>query len=141
MRSILTSSKLYKYYQRLLVYSQRMASLPKTSLRNFTKAQKKSLSNLEVGKMITSEQSRLIEKNYSLVFFFIKENGLELDEWHGIISEALIKAVKKYDKNKGSFSNFFYCVACGAMKNEYRKRSREVQTCLGILESIEDTVD
>lgn len=91
--------------------------------------------------MITSEQSRLIEDNYKLVFFFIKEKGLELNEWHGIISEALIKAVKNYDKNKGSFSNFFHCVAYGAMKNEYRRRGREVQTCLGILESIEDTVD
>ena len=57
-----------------------------------------------------------------LVGWFISKNGLEYSEWHGIVCESLMKAVKTHDPKKGSISTYFNRIARNDMMNELRKK-------------------
>lgn len=86
--------------------------------------------------MLNEEQMKLVEKYYiehKIVEIFMKKYRLEFSEWHGIVSESLMKAVLAYDESRGKLSSLFYAIARNDVYNERRKKVDLV----GITDTIE----
>ena len=74
--------------------------------------------------MLSDEQRQTVEDNYNLVFGYIHSRGFETDEWAGILSISLIKAVLAHDADRGELSTLFYTVARNDVINEQRRANR-----------------
>lgn len=60
---------------------------------------------------MTEDQKRMFEDNYKLMYFAMKGiffHGATTDEILSVGSEALIAAVKTYEKSRGEFSTYAY---------------------------------
>lgn len=78
---------------------------------------------------MTTEQQKLVEENYKLVYFCLRKRGLitehdgdycKGDDWYGIACEGLCKAALAFDEDKGKFSTF--AITC--IDNELRKAQK-----------------
>ena len=89
-------------------------------------------------KPLNKEQQILAEKNHNLVFKFLKDHNLgmdEIDDWYGVVAIGLCKAASVYDVERGvAFSTLAYAV----MQNEYVRvlRSRKSVMCSASLDEI-----
>lgn len=62
-----------------------------------------------------------VEDNYGLVISYMNKRNLDIDDWHGVVSEAYLRAIKNYDERKGKLSTYFYIVADNAVNQERRR--------------------
>lgn len=97
---------------------------------------------------MTEEEQAIVLSHYTddegntgggLVGWFISKYNLDYDEWHGIITESLIKSVIKYDESKGKLSSFFHTIASNDMNNAFNKANMEMFT--GFEDSIEKELE
>ena len=87
--------------------------------------------------MLNEEQKKIVEREYvenDLVGTFIRKYRLDYSEWHGIVSESLIKAVLAYDESRGKLSTLFYTIA---RNDVYNERTRNKVDLVGISDTIE----
>lgn len=87
--------------------------------------------------MLNEEQKKMVEKEYienDLVGTFIRKYRLDYDDWHGVVSESLIKAVLAYDESRGKLSTLFYAIACNDVYNEITRNKVDL---VGISDTIE----
>lgn len=87
--------------------------------------------------MLNEEQKKMVEREYienDLVGAFIRKYRLNYDDWHGIVSESLIKAVLAYDESRGKLSTLFYAIA---RNDVYNERTRRKVDLVGISDTIE----
>lgn len=57
-----------------------------------------------------------LEDNYGLIGYFISLQQVggvraDYDEWHGLIAESLVKAIKSLDSSRGALSTLFFSIA------------------------------
>lgn len=79
---------------------------------------------------LTYEQELFYRDNLKLVTWFIdnenkkKNDGCKIvyEDAYSLLSDTLIRAIKRFDPEKGSFSTFFCCNARKDMTKYYRKR-------------------
>ena len=87
--------------------------------------------------MLNEEQKKMVEREYvenDLVGTFIRKYGLNYDDYHGLVSESLIKAVLAYDESRGNLSSLFYSIA---RNDVYNERTRNKVDLVGISDTIE----
>lgn len=96
-------------------------------------------------RVLTPEESRLIEKNHNLIFSFLSKYQLSVDDYYGSAALGLIDAIKAFDTNKGtSLSSFaFTC-----MRNRaFQQVRKEVQKMPGkdgrtiVLVSLDESIN
>ena len=63
---------------------------------------------------LTEEQKALIEDNINLVYGYCAKHKLDVDEYFGVLAEALCTAVRYYDPSKSKLSTYVY--QCFGMK-------------------------
>lgn len=87
--------------------------------------------------MLNEEQKKIVEREYvenDLVRTFIRKYKLNYNDYHGVVSESLIKAVLAYDESRGKLSSLFYKIA---RNDVYNERTRKKVDLLGISDTIE----
>lgn len=57
---------------------------------------------------LTKKERVFAEEHYELVVCFAQRQHLSLDEWHGVLAEAYVKAVIDFKPEKGIFTTFAY---------------------------------
>lgn len=73
-----------------------------------------------VRKLTVNEQEKVTE-NHNLIYSFLHDRGLEIDEYYGLIAESLCKAVKSWDESKGNLSSYFYRIARNDLYRYWRR--------------------
>ena len=88
---------------------------------------------------LTEEQSKMVEENHNLIYWYIHKVNLDIEEWYDLLAIELCYAVKLYDPSRGSFTNYFKVRADGAVYKEYRKNNAQKRICneLSYIENIE----
>lgn len=76
---------------------------------------------------LSYEQKELAEKNHSLIYAFAKQNNVDIDEHYGALAEALCKAARSYDKNKGKFSTLAYTCMRNEINMHHRKSNNDIE--------------
>lgn len=71
---------------------------------------------------LTKQQQDLVEKNHNLIYGFIHNHKLNVEEYYDILAIAVCKAAKMFDGNKSDFSTYAY----NAMKKELYKYWRHI---------------
>lgn len=90
--------------------------------------------------MMTEEQREFAEKNHNLVYRFLYERNLSVDEYYDIVSIGYCKAVLCFDPSKGSFSTLAYTCMGNALKAHYRSLSRLSAIPLSELRSLDSVI-
>lgn len=70
---------------------------------------------------LTEEQSEMVAKNHSLIYWYAHSSGLNLADWYDLLAIELCYTVMKYDPSKGSIGNYYKLRADGLVYKEYRK--------------------
>lgn len=100
--------------------------------------------------MLTEIEKQYIEKNHNLIYWVIKKYNLHpLEEWYDVFAIEMCECIKKYNPDRGSFSNFFLICARTRMlkikrdlfllKNKHQES--EYLEELGGIENYEETLD
>ena len=64
---------------------------------------------VEKDQKLTEEQRKFVEDNHNLIYSFAKKNGLDLEEYYGILAIGLCKAALSFDPDRGFlFSTYAY---------------------------------
>lgn len=71
-----------------------------------------SIGNMELDHLQTS----VLIDNYGLIGYFISLKEVrgkmaEYSEWHGLIAESLVKAIRAFDSSRGALSTLFFTIA------------------------------
>lgn len=69
---------------------------------------------------LTIDQSKLVEDNHKLIYWYLSKRGLSYDEWYDLFAIELCYTAMAYDKNQGSFSNYFKLRCDWLVKNNFR---------------------
>ena len=70
---------------------------------------------------LTKEQSKQVEENHNLIYWYANLRDLNLNDWYDLLAIELCFTVHKYQKEKGSLSNYFKLRADNLLKKEYAK--------------------
>lgn len=70
---------------------------------------------------LTEQQSKTVEDNHKLIYWYIHMKHLDLEEWYGLLAIELCTAVIKHDPERGSLATYFKLRADGLTYKEYRK--------------------
>ena len=70
---------------------------------------------------LTSDQQKIVEDNHNLIYHFLHQRNLDIDEYYGIVAESLCKAVKSWDKSKANISSYFFQIARNDLYKHWRK--------------------
>ena len=77
---------------------------------------------------LTEAQSKLVEDNHNLIYWYMNRRGLDNDEWYGLIAIELCKTAMKYDETLGAFSTYFKVCADNIVSKEFSKASNRFAT-------------
>lgn len=76
--------------------------------------------------VLTKEQSDIASANHNLIYKYANDNGLNMEEYYGILAIGLCNAARIFDGSKGRFS----AIAYRCMRNEvymyWRKLNKKV---------------
>lgn len=81
---------------------------------------------------LTKEQAELVANNHNLIYSFLNSKNLpvddklsmNIDDWYGIMAEALCKAAKGFDNSKSTnFSTYAYHCMQHAMINTFKGKN------------------
>lgn len=98
---------------------------------------------------LTEEQSEMVEKNHSLIYWYCHRSNLSVNEWYGILAIELCYAVINYKPERGSLSGYFKlradCVVYRECKKNQAVRNIQVETehidWMAIPAIVEDPID
>lgn len=60
------------------------------------------------GKVMTEVQEKLVSENHNLIYSFLKERGLEVEEFYDVAAIGLCSAAIDFDNSVAAFSTFAY---------------------------------
>lgn len=79
---------------------------------------------------MTEEQRKLAEENMKLVMYYMKQKGLDYEEWVGTLMEELCVAAYTFDPGKGTkFSTYAFVLFDRTVFVESRKRHAKKRAC------------
>lgn len=72
---------------------------------------------------LTEEQKKLIEDNHGLIYSYIHNHNLNVNEWYGFFAESFCISAMRFDKNKGvSLSTYVYGLFDKKLAQFYRDK-------------------
>lgn len=74
--------------------------------------------------ILTNEQRDIVTKNHGLIYKFLSDNNLDVNEYYDLCAIGLCNAVKHYDGKKGRLSTLAYKCMNNEVTNVRRKRAR-----------------
>lgn len=82
---------------------------------------------------LNEEERKFAEENHNLIYSFLNQYRLPVEEWYGIAALGYLQGVKNYDPNKKSFSAFVYRCMLNAVRMEMRRNRLRNQWHNGIV--------
>lgn len=83
---------------------------------------------------LNDEQRALVEKNYKLVFQYMKDKNLMPDQWQCICEIGLCKAARDWQPDKGAFStvayNYMYHEYLNELSATHKERMNQQNICV-----------
>lgn len=90
---------------------------------------------------LTEEQRNMVEDNHNLIYGYIRDRCLDIEEWYDLLAIELCKTVMKFDKDKGAtLGTYFYLRCDNLLRKEYAKSKTQKNTNAGVY-TIEDRYD
>lgn len=77
---------------------------------------------------LTNEEKIIVEKNHNLIYSFANNKGLKVEEWYGVLAEALCVTSMVWVEGGSTFAYLFYKIAENSVKNAYRDMNRDVRS-------------
>lgn len=81
---------------------------------------------------LTLEEKRFAEDNHQVVIWYLRERGLNYDEWYDVVIFRYLLAVKKWfaqpELHRWKFSTIAKQAMRSAIGNEQRKRKNQIRT-------------
>ena len=83
---------------------------------------------------LTDTQRQIAEDSHNLIYRFLWQNHLDVDEWYGIIAIGYLKAVLRFDPSRGKLSTIAFLEMKGAYVREINRRNRlkRKESCISI---------
>ena len=79
---------------------------------------------------LTEEQKKLVEDNHNLIYSYMWNKGLSLndtEDWYGVLATALCKTAKLYDPDRGyKFATLAFAVMDNDLKMIFRHRQIQI---------------
>lgn len=78
--------------------------------------------------VLNDEQQKLAEENHDLIYWFAKNNKLDIDEYYGELAIELCKAAYRYDETTG-YSFTTYATKCmnNRIKRLFQKKGQTIE--------------
>lgn len=73
--------------------------------------------------LMTDEQKKLAEENHNLIYSFLREHKLSIEEYYGLASIGLCRACMDYDSSKSKFSTYAYSCMYTQVMHQIRSES------------------
>lgn len=73
---------------------------------------------------LTDEQRQFATEHHNLIYSFLYQRGLDIEEWYGVAAEGFIKAIIANGSKKGEFSTLAYLRMGTAISNERKSQRR-----------------
>lgn len=73
---------------------------------------------------MTEEQRQLVEENHNLIYSFLQNYHLTIEDYYDLAAIGLCKAGKTYDGDKASFSTYAYKCMFSAVMCDLRKKKQ-----------------
>ena len=86
---------------------------------------------------LTDDQSKQVEDNYKLIYWYAGLKHLDIEEWYGLLAIELCNTVQKHDPKKSSLSNYYKLRCDSLVHKEYQKYNADKRTHNGMVD-IED---
>lgn len=87
------------------------------------------------------EQQKTVEDNHNLIYGYIRDRCLDIEDWYGLLAIELCKTVMKYDPTKGAtLGTYFYLRCDNLLRKEYAKTKTKKNANNGVY-TIEDRYD
>lgn len=77
---------------------------------------------------MTDKETKLIEDNMNVVYWYIKSHNLDYDEWEDVLLLALCEQINKFDPNRGQITTFINQVCKSTINKTLYYRSRKMRT-------------
>lgn len=72
--------------------------------------------------ILTNKQSEFAEEHHTLIYAFLRDFHLSVEEWYGVAAIGFCKAVMRYEPERGGkFTTFAYRVMLNDIRQEMRK--------------------
>ena len=81
---------------------------------------------------LNDSERTMVEENHNLIFWIINMYKLEASEYYDLLAIELCHAVRKYNPEKGSLSNYYKIRCDSVLKREYAKNSALKNTHNGL---------
>ncbi|WP_418427941.1 sigma-70 family RNA polymerase sigma factor [Anaerotruncus massiliensis (ex Liu et al. 2021)] len=72
---------------------------------------------------LTDEQRKIAEEGHNLIYSFLRDRGLSIEEWYGTAAIGYLKSVVFWDPQRGKLSTFAYRCMQNEVSMERRKKS------------------
>lgn len=89
---------------------------------------------------LNDEQRKMVEDNHNLIYQYIHDKNLNLEEWYGWLAIELCESVLRYNPDKGKLSTLFYIRCNNKLRQEYRKKHSQKRCNNGVVPIIDDLV-
>jgi RNA polymerase sigma factor (sigma-70 family) len=73
---------------------------------------------------LTPEQRKLAEENHGLIYDYVFQRNLELNDWYDELAIALCQAARSYNPSRGSFSTWAFYHFRGVSGHRFAKDAR-----------------
>ena len=85
---------------------------------------------------LTETKKRLVEKNHNLIYAFLSQMRLSVDDYYGLAAIGLCKAADAYQPGKSSFSTYAYRCMHNEIASHWRRESRQAAatSAIGLLQ-------
>lgn len=95
---------------------------------------------MEKNKGLTEEQKKFAEENHNLIYSFLMNKKLNLEEYYDIAAIGFCKAVKSYESSKGTFSTYAYICMSNEIKMNWRRTEQRAQEYGVVLISLDEPI-
>lgn len=93
-------------------------------------------------KSLTEEQSKLVTDNHNLIYAFMNNKGLNIDEYYGILAVGLCEAALRFDASRGcAFTTFAWLYMDSELKRHYRKINTKKRKTQFYSDSLDEVYD
>lgn len=93
------------------------------------------LQEVSIIEKLTTKQQNLITNNHNLIYKFMRQHKLGLDnvnDWYGVYAIGLCKAAKHYDEKLGKFSTLAYVCMNNEVCKVFKKQNRRAMNIVSL---------
>lgn len=72
---------------------------------------------------LNEDEKKLVETNHNLIYGYIRDRNLDIEEYYGLLAIELCKCVRYYDESIGELSTLYYKMCDNLINSKYVKNN------------------